>query len=181
MSLIYQSLKKLQSEDTASSGPRPREPDALPVRGFLRRSLFWLLPSALIVALGGLIAWNLGLPPQESSKPPQAATVPDEGNQTTGPNGTRQKKVAAKGPSDEESSERSQESRGTQKIGTGTGAEDPSEKNKPQRLLHFACTRNGTRARLSLELQREPKLPKTTWTELVLVCSPRCLLVMLWN
>lgn len=160
MSLIYQSLKKLQSGEDGSDSPPGPHPQ--PERTFRLRNAVWILLGLGLLAAGAYGSWiAVG---GDSPQPPSQRTVEtkavNHSAETTPSLPVTNASLAAS--SENSSADRSHE-------GNETGS-PPTEilsathaQSDPPRLLRFFCRRNGTRARLGLEFDRKPHSPETHW------------------
>ncbi|MEF8888970.1 MAG: tetratricopeptide repeat protein [Desulfohalobiaceae bacterium] len=160
MSLIYQSLKKLQSgEDGSDSPPGPH---SQPDRTFCLRNAVWVLLGVGLLAAGAYGSWIAvgGDSPQSpSQRTAETKAVNHSAETTPSLPGTNASLAAS---SENRSADRSH-------VGNDTGS-PPTEmraptsaQSDPPRLLRFFCRRNGTRARLGLEFDRKPQSPETHW------------------
>lgn len=162
MSLIYQSLKKLQSEESGSDstpGPNPQ-----PDRIFRLRNAIWVFLGLGLLAAGAYGSWvALGGDSSQSTSPPTAETKAVNHSAETAPaeRGTNASLAAS---SENRSAEGLHEGNETGSPQTDMQALTSAQTQSP-RLLRFFCRRNGTHARLGLEFDREPDSPKTNWDD----------------
>jgi len=159
MSLIYQSLKKLQSgeESTGTAPGPPRSPD----REFRLPSIGRVLLGIALLGAAVYGAWIFSGSDAPRSSPPRAA---DKSGATPG---QPEESLSAGNTSQPESTAFKHAAKGSG-AGNHTGRSAANETTassgtKHPALLHLSCRRNGTRARLSLEFDREPATPETSW------------------
>jgi len=163
MSLIYQSLKKLQSGEDGSDVPPGQHPQ--PDRTFRLRNAVWILLGLGLLAAGAYGFWiavggdSLQSPSQRTTK---IKAVNHSGETTPSLPGTNGTNASLAASSENRSADPSQIGNDTGSPATEMRAATPAQSNPP-RLLRFFCRKNGTRARLGLEFDREPHSPETHW------------------
>jgi|GEM_PF-2883555 len=159
MSLIYQSLQKLQpGEKVPSTGGPP----GAPASKFRLRSALWVLLGTALLGACAYTAWIVSGSQSPQASPPPSAEMNSESNPSQSADPPSAGNASQGGPGEKNSAKRSANTNKTDQLFTKKLATVPTE-NKEPGLLHFSCRRNGTRARLSLEFDREPSSPETNW------------------
>ena len=154
MSLIYQSLQKLQpGEQGHGSAPgHPGPPDG----NFRLRSLVRIL---LGIALLGAAVYGIWI--IAGSDAPHSAEK-SGGNSVLHPesvpadNASQRESATVKPAGKQYGTANHTGQSATNETGVSADKKDPA-------LLRLSCRRNGTRARLSLEFDREPASPERSW------------------